>query len=114
MQLESRKYLFDIERAARQLTAFLEGKEQSDYLADPLLRAGVERQFEIVGEAMNRLAKIDLETAQRIPEFRRVIAFRNVLIHGYADIDDLLVWDLARFKLPGLLATVEQIIGASD
>lgn len=114
MRLESKKYLFDIRRAARQLTDFLHGKALEDYLADPLLRAGVERQFEIVGEAMNRLAKTDLELAQRIPEFRKVIAFLNVLIHGYAEVDDLLVRDLARYRLPALLDRVEQVIAASE
>lgn len=109
MRPESKKYLFDIERAGRQLMAFIEGKSIEDYLANPLLRAGVERQFEIVGEAMSRLARIDPEVAEQIPDFRKVISFRNVLIHGYAEVDDFLVWDLAQFRLPGLLETTSRL-----
>jgi uncharacterized protein with HEPN domain len=70
----------------------------------------VERQFEIIGEAIAKLAKLDSATAERIPDFRRLIAFRNVLIHGYADVDDELVWDLLRTRLPTLLEAVRRIL----
>ena len=67
-----------------------------------MLRAAVERQFEIVGEALVQLAKLDEKLAARISEHRRIIAFRNILIHGYADVDDRLVWDVVETKLPVL------------
>jgi hypothetical protein len=57
-----------------------------------MLRAAVERQFEIIGEAVGNLSKIDPQSAERIRGYRRLIAFRNVLIHGYAEVDDQLVW----------------------
>jgi uncharacterized protein with HEPN domain len=112
MQLEARKYVFDIERAARAIASFTAGKTLDDYLADPLLRSGVERQFEIAGEAVNKLAKFSLETAQKITDYRKLIAFRNVLIHGYAEVDDRLVWDLVQSKLPHLLADLAALEGA--
>ena len=59
-----------------------------------MLRAAVEREFEIIGEAMAQLAQLDPVLAARISGYQRIIAFRNVLIHGYADVDDRLVWDI--------------------
>jgi uncharacterized protein with HEPN domain len=49
--------------------------------------------------------------AARISEYRRIIAFRNVLIHGYADVDDLLVWDVVQTKLPVLRREIEALLG---
>jgi uncharacterized protein with HEPN domain len=59
-----------------------------DYLADDMLRAPVERQFAIVGEALGGLRRADAALAAAIPNLARVVAFRNVIIHGYASIDD--------------------------
>lgn len=102
MRLEVKKYLFDIQQAADLAQLFSQGKSFADYTADPMLRSALERQLEIIGEALSQLAKIDATTAARVPEFRRVIAFRNILIHGYAEIDHRLVWGILEGKLPAL------------
>ena len=110
MRLESKKYLFDILQAAKSLQQFSHDKTVSEYEADALLRSAVERQFEIIGEALRRLAKDDPETAGRIAEHQRIISFRNILIHGYAEIDDRLVWDILRSKVPKLLEQVQSLL----
>lgn len=102
MRLEARKYVYDIDHAAELLHSFVSGKSLRDYLADQLLQSAVERPFEIIGEAIGQLAKVDLSVAEQISGFRRIIAFRNILIHGYAEVDDQLVWDIVETRLPEL------------
>ena len=74
------------------------------------MRQAIERNFEIVGEAVGQLARNDPETASRLSEHERIVAFRHVLIHGYDLVDDELVWDTMRTKLPVLLSEVEELL----
>lgn len=111
MRLEARKYLHDVDQATARLTRFVAGRTIDDYLADAMLRAAVERQFEIIGGAVGKLSKVDPRSAEQIRGFRRLIAFRNVLIHGYAEVDGQLVWDLLQSHLPALIADVESLKG---
>lgn len=110
MRLEAKKYLFDIQRAVALLTQFTAGKVLADYADDAMLRSAVERQFEIVGEALAHPVSLDPDIAARISEHRRIIAFRNILIHGYADVDDRLVWDIVETKLPVLRREIESLL----
>lgn len=110
MKPEARKYLYDIRGAVQLLTDFTSDKAFEDYQHDAMLRAAVERQFEIVGEATAQLAKVDPNLVARIGEYRRIVAFRNILIHGYADVDDRLVWDVVQAKLPVLHRDVEELL----
>ena len=102
MRLEAKKYLYDVQQAADLVAAFTAARRLSDYEADALLRSAVERQFEIIGEALAQLARLDETIAARISEYRRIIAFRNILIHGYAEVDHRTVWDIVESKLPTL------------
>ena len=79
-------------------------------MADAMLQAASERQFEIIGEALAQLAREEVEVAERISEYQRIIAFRNILIHGYADIDARLVWDIIESRLPGLRDEVDRLL----
>ena len=65
---------------------------------------------EIIGEAMRRLEKDDADTAARIAHYRRIIAFRNVLIHGYDVIDPAIVWSAIADDLEPLLADVQKLL----
>ena len=111
MKLEARKYLYDIQRAACLLREFTGGKTFADYEGDAMLRSAVERQFEVIGEAMAQLVRIDEPVADRISQYQRIIAFRNVLIHGYADVDDRLVWDVINTNLSTLIREVDALLG---
>ncbi|MCI0452366.1 MAG: DUF86 domain-containing protein [Candidatus Latescibacteria bacterium] len=110
MRLEAKKYLFDIQQAAALLAEFTAGKEFADYARDAMLRAAVEREFEIMGEALVKLTRLDEEIVVRITGYRRIIAFRNILIHGYADVDDRLVWDVVESKLVVLRREIDALL----
>ncbi|MGH9202551.1 MAG: HepT-like ribonuclease domain-containing protein [Vicinamibacterales bacterium] len=110
MQLEAKKYLYDIQQAVALLIQFTAGKTFGDYASDPMFRSAVERQFEIVGEALVQLARLDSDLAARISEHRHIISFRNVLVHRYDDIDERVVWDIVETKLPVLRAEVESLL----
>lgn len=82
----------------------------ADYRNVELPRSGVERQFGITGQALSQIAEADPRLAEQIPEYRRIVAFRNLLIQGYANIDDRLVWGILESKLPTLAQTVEELL----
>jgi uncharacterized protein with HEPN domain len=75
-----------------------------------MLRSAVERQCEILGEALNRLSRAAPELASRIPELSRAVAFRNLLIHGYATVDDATVWRVVTEDLPVLATHVSKLL----
>jgi len=107
---DPRSFLWDARESADSILRFVHGRNQSDYLADPMLRAAVERHFEIIGEALNQVAKTAPPLAARIPQLRRAVAFRNLLIHGYATVDDATVWRTTQEDLPGLRAAVASLL----
>jgi uncharacterized protein with HEPN domain len=102
MPPETAKLLLDMKRAAERVSRFAAGKSFDDYLNDELLRSGIERQFEIIVEAMTRLVKQDESVAKKITDYRKIAGFRNALIHGYDSIDDVTSWNIIEDKLPVL------------
>jgi uncharacterized protein with HEPN domain len=112
MRLETKKLLVDVVQALALLEMFARGKRIDDYRADPMFRSAVERQFEIVGEALKQLADKDPTTAERVPELRRIVGFRNILIHGYAQVDDELVWEALTTRVASLRSVVQSMLGA--
>ena len=91
MQRETRKLLFDIQEAGQAIQRFVRGKSFTVYEADDMLRSAVERKFEIIGEALNRLRDVDEETLEQITDYRKIIGSRNVLAHGYDAVSDEIV-----------------------
>jgi uncharacterized protein with HEPN domain len=110
MQPESAAFLWDVRAAGVRITTFAEGLSAATYAADELRKSAVERQLEIIGEALNRLRKADPEVAQRIPDISRIIGLRNILAHGYAVVDDAVVWSAVSERMPALLTVVEKLL----
>lgn len=82
MPHDPRKSLHEMLKAARLVLKFTSGRSQAEYHHDEFLRAAVERELEIVGEALNRLFKVAPNIAAEISEHRAIIQFRNILAHG--------------------------------
>ena len=112
MQLETKKLLYDAEQAAGLVEQFTHGRGLDEYRDDAMLRSAVERQFEIIGEAANRLSAPTREGSAEA--WHKVIAFRNRLIHGYWSIDLVLVWDVIKNDLPNLKQEVARLLRATS
>jgi uncharacterized protein with HEPN domain len=110
MERDPRVYLWDVRQAADEIVQFTVGLDLAGYAGNPLVRAAVEREFEIIGEALSQLSKLTPDLASRIPDLRRIIGFRNVLIHRYATVDSAQVWRIIRESLPGLRETVSAML----
>ena len=114
MRPEAPKLLEDIRDSASFIIQVVCNRTQADYEADRLARQAVERNFEIIGEAINRLSRLDPATAQRVGAVPRIVAFRNILIHAYDNIDHGIVWHVIQADLPPLLTGVEALIREAD
>ena len=110
MHADARKLLWDAQNAIERIERFAAGKTFAEYEADEYFRSAVERQLEIVGEAMNQLRRVDPETAIAISELPRVVAFRNILVHRYANVDNRLVWGVLETDLSSLRVTLGRLL----
>ena len=114
MSNRTTKLLFDVLESGRSIRAWCADRTFADYEADRQFRRAVEREFEIIGEALSRLHRADEETAAKISELPRIVGFRNRIIHGYDTIDDATVWGIVVDHLPKLVAEVESLAQASE
>jgi uncharacterized protein with HEPN domain len=102
--------LHDILHAARAVKQFVASHTLESYRADELVRSAVERKFEIIGEALNRINRHDPELLAQIPHYRDIVSFRNILIHGYDAIDDRIVWGVIEEDLDHLIEDVARLL----
>lgn len=110
MKDEIRKFLYDIREAVSAIGVFVKGKYYDDYDRDELLRSGVERKFEIIGEALNRINKGSPILLKRIRNHRDIISFRNILTHGYDSIDNRIVWGIIEEELDQLSEDIDALL----
>lgn len=110
MNDHTRKLLFDILESGHGIRDWCQNRTFTEYEADRQLRRAVEREFEIIGEALNRLSHDDPTTAAHIGQLSRIVGFRNRIIHGYDTVDDATVWGIVDRHLPELAAQVEALL----
>lgn len=109
MNVEIKKYLFDISESIDSIEKYLGDKRNYNvYLANKMLRRAVEREFEIIGEAMNRIEKIYPKI--EISSKKQIINMRNKVIHGYDKIDDEIVWGTIVKHLPTLKVEISRLL----
>ena len=110
MKDEVLAHLHEISQAAKAVKTFVAGHTFDRYTCDELLRSAVERKFEIMGEALNRIHRDDPGLLQHIREHRDIISFRNILVHGYDSVDDQIVWGIVQDDLDDLIKDVESLL----
>jgi uncharacterized protein with HEPN domain len=103
-------YLEDVEYYASAAVRFIAGYSFDQYLEDEKTRAAVERVLELCGEAMSNLDKVAPAVAAGIPHYRAIIGFRNILAHGYAELDHNKVYDIAATHAPELVDAVRKML----
>jgi uncharacterized protein with HEPN domain len=109
MDHEIKKYLFDILESIDSIEKYL-GDEPDfmKYAANKMLRRATEREFEIIGEAMSRIEKLD--SSLNITSKRQMIGMRNRVIHGYDKTDDEIIWGTIVRHLPNLKVEIQILI----
>lgn len=103
-------YLWDADNAAALALAFIDGRQAADLDSDVLLRSALERQMQIVGEALAQVARLDPAYVSKIPDLPRIVGLRNILVHGYAVVDHRRLWDIATEELPPLRRLLRQLL----
>jgi uncharacterized protein with HEPN domain len=114
MQREPAAFLWDVHEATLRIREFVAGHDFNTYKGSYLVQSAVERQFEIIGEALNQLSKVAPELAAKVPDHKQIIAFRNILIHGYASLDQVIVWRVIQDHLPVLEQAVAALLDAAE
>lgn len=109
MQNEIKKYLFDIKESIDSIENYLGNKRDfANYQKDKMLRRAIEREFEIIGEAIYRIDKLNQKI--KITSKERIIGMRNRVIHGYDKIDDGIIWGTIIKHLPILKSDVKKLL----
>jgi uncharacterized protein with HEPN domain len=95
--------------AAEACELFVSGRSRTDLETDVMLRFGLVRAAEIIGEAAS---KVNLEARTSAPSipWREIVAMRNRLIHAYFDIDHDVLWKAATEEIPALLTALRAIL----
>lgn len=113
MQLEVKKLLLDISDSIESIESYLgEKKDFLEYQSKKMLRRAVEREFSIIGEAINKLLKIDSDFP--ISEARRIVNLRNWVIHSYDSVDSIIIWGIIHKDLPLLKEQVDQLLDSEN
>jgi len=104
------KCLYDIKFSIEEIDSYFAGRQIifDDYCSDILLKRAVERNLEIIGEAMNRILKEDSEFP--LDNAYRIVGLRNQIIHGYDSVSDENIWSILTNHIPRLKEEINKLI----
>jgi hypothetical protein len=106
-------WLFDIKTSIEEIESYFpKGKIFQFYQEDLKTKRAIERNIEIIGEAMSRILKVEPEI--NISNSRKIVDARNKIIHGYDEISDDVIWGIIVNNLPVLKMEVEQLLPNLD
>lgn len=109
MKREIKKNLFDIKTSIESIFEYLgDNRNFFEYQQNKLLRRGIEREIEIIGEATNRILKIDPNFT--LTNALQIVDTRNWVIHGYDKVDDVIIWGIACNHLPKLREEIDNYL----
>lgn len=109
MKHEIKKYLFDVLTAINSIKEYIgEDRDFNSYQNDKLLRRAIEREIEIIGEAVNRILSKDPKF--KIEYSRQIIDTRNWVIHGYDKVDDVIIWGIVTNYIPRLESEILELL----
>ena len=109
MKPKIKKNLYDINVSINSIFEYLGDKQDfSEYLNNKILRRAIEREIEIIGEAINRALKQDPDL--QIENARRIVDTRNWVIHGYDKVDDAIIWGIVLNHLPKLQQEIQRYL----
>ena len=105
------KWLYDIQQAISEIESYFPSKMVfSEYKENIMLKRAVERDLEIIGEAVNRIVKRDKSLEEKITEAKAIISLRNFVIHSYDSVSDENIWSILIMHLPKLKQEIEDLI----
>jgi len=111
MSDEIKKWLFDILESIHSIDEYVgEVRMFENYEKDKKLRRAVEREIEIIGEAVNRIQKENLSI--EIAHARQIIATRNRVAHAYDAVNNAIIWGIVINHLPKLQSEVNQLVAS--
>ena len=110
MDIEIKTWLYDILQSINEIDSYYTNKPKkfADYLLDLKTKRAVERNIEIIGEAVNRILKKD--KLFKLDNALQIIGTRNRIIHGYDKISDDLIWSIVINNLPKLRDEVQNLL----
>ena len=114
MQRDEQVFYRDIARAVNDIQNYTAGLKLEGYLDDGRTRHAVERCLEIIGEALAQLRRLDESLLADIPGSRQLIGMRNVLVHEYGRVDDVLIWQAVHTKLTLLQSVIQSKLEISE
>lgn len=106
----SKAHLWDAHQACLALMSFVEGIDVDRFHSNLLVQSAVERQLEILGEALNRLRRTDPEAAAEVPDLDRIIGMRNIIAHEYGVVDHAIVWSVVDTRVPALTGALANLL----